>query len=228
MKKLFLGLAIISTSLAFAQQTTEKEPVRFGIKAGGNASSFSEQELSINNLKAGYYAGVLVNIPLSREFSIQPEVLYNELGSRNVVSSTEITNGPATINAKNEYRATLRYITVPVMVQFKPMRNFYVEAGPEFSYFVSGKNTGETKVTTTIGSTTSTQTQSTSDKIDKDNINKLNFGLGLGVGYDFTPNFGINARYVNSLSNIYNSTLQTTTNSSPNNRTFQLGLSYKF
>ncbi|WP_419870880.1 porin family protein [Chryseobacterium sp. CT-SW4] len=228
MKKLFLGLAIVSTSLAFAQQTIEKEPVSFGIKAGGNASSFSEQKLGFNNLKAGYYAGVYANIPLSTEFSIQPEVIYNELGSRNVVSSRDVVTDAVTANFRSEYRATLRYISVPVMVQFKPARNFYVEAGPEFSYFLSGKNTGEAKITTTVGNNTVTQVESTSSSIDKDDINKLNFGLGLGLGYNFTPHLGINARYVNSLTHIYNSRLQNETNSSPNNRVFQLGLNYKF
>lgn len=237
MKKLFLGLAIVAGSMSFAQETQTAtttanpakkgvDPVRFGIKAGGNAASFSEQVLSTKNQKLGFHAGVLVNIPLSQKFSIQPEVLYNELGAKSIISYNEMSNGSTTVKTKDEYKSSLNYISVPLMLQMKPTHNFYIEAGPEFSYFLNGKNKGETSIATTTGGVTTTQTESYSEDINKDDINKFNVGLGLGLGYDFTPNFGINARYVNSLTDIAKDRPE---GENPlNNRVFQLGLNYKF
>ncbi|KMQ68334.1 hypothetical protein ACM39_07375 [Chryseobacterium sp. FH2] len=243
MKKLFLGLAIVAGTLSFAQETqetkttvttttvknNEKEPVRFGIKGGANASQFSEQELSAKNQKIGFNAGVFVNIPLSSKFAVQPEVLYNQLGAKSVVSSSEVTTGDTTVKTKSDAKAYLNYISVPLMVQFKPTQNFYFEAGPEFSYFLDGKNKGETVTTTTTGSSTATKTESYSTSIDKDDVKKFNVGLGLGLGYYFTPNLGINARYVNSLTHIANNSGVAEQDKNINtNRVFQLGLNYKF
>ncbi|RNA62401.1 PorT family protein [Chryseobacterium nematophagum] len=235
MNKLFLGLAITAGSLSFAQETAvatpapmnkQKQPIRFGIKAGGNASAFSEQKLSLNNQKLGFHAGAFVNIPLSEKISVQPEVLYNQMGARNVISSTELTIDNTTIKGMSDEKAYLNYISVPLMFQFRPMKSFYFEAGPEFSYFIDGKNKGTTTVTTTTGNVITTTNQSYSESIDKDNIHKFNFGLGLGIGADITNHIGISARYVNSLTYIAKNTPEGV---NPNtNRVFQLGLNYKF
>lgn len=240
MKKLFLGMAAAVGSLVYAQevQTTSavvppmkvKEPVRFGIKGAATASQFSEQELNGRNQKLGFNAGVFVNVPLSEKFALQPEVLYNQMGAKSVLSDTEVTAGSTTVRTKQDYSTTLNYISVPVMLQMKPADNFYVEAGPEVSYFVDGKNKGEQTIATTTAGTTSTQTMSASESINKDDIKKFNIGFGLGLGYYFTRNLGINARYVNSLTHIYNNT-DAATDAQKNintNRVFQLGLNYKF
>ncbi|MCW3162333.1 porin family protein [Chryseobacterium oryctis] len=243
MNKLFLGLAIVTGTLSFAQETQEtkttavatttvvkeKEPIRFGIKAGGNASQFSEQQVSVKNQKIGFHAGAFVNIPLAEKIALQPEVLYNQLGAKNVVYSSESTIDDTTIKTQSDDKTYLNYISVPLMVQFKPTKDFYFEAGPEFSYFINGKNKGETIITTTTGSSTTTKTESYSESINKDAIKKFNIGLGLGLGYNFTPNLGINARYVNSLTHIANNSGLADEDKNINtNRVFQLGLNYKF
>ncbi|GEN74528.1 porin family protein [Chryseobacterium hagamense] len=240
MKKLFLGMAVAATSMAFAQEVQPtpapvppmkvKEPVRFGIKGAATAAQFSEQQLTAKNQKIGFNAGVFVNVPLTEKFALQPEVLYNQMGAKSVISDNETTAGTTTVRTRQDYSTTLNYISVPVMLQMKPTDNFYVEAGPEVSYFVDGKNKGEQTISTTTAGTTTTQTVSASESIDKDNIKKFNLGFGVGLGYYFTPNLGINARYVNSLTHIYdNSNAVTDAQKNVNtNRVFQLGLNYKF
>lgn len=229
MKKLFLGLALTAGTLAFAQESTtvntsplkkDAQPIRFGIKAGGNSSYFSKQEFGMNSQKLGFHAGAFVNIPISKQFSFQPEVLYNQMGARDVISSTPVVNG----NQKVQDKLTMNYISVPLMIQMRPIDKFYVEAGPEFSYFINGKMKGDVTTTTTVGGVTTTVSQSHSEDINKDQINKFNFGLGLGLGYDITNNIGINARYTNSLTKIDKSRPA----AENNNRVFQLGLNYKF
>ncbi|NIF05259.1 PorT family protein [Chryseobacterium sp. Tr-659] len=238
MKKLFLGLALTAGTLAFAQETKTEEtkpvsvsplkkdvqPVRFGIKAGGNSAYFSKQEFGMNSQKLGFHAGVFVNIPISKQFSFQPEVLYNQMGARDVISSLETDNGTTNVKTKLQDKVTMNYISVPLMVQMRPIDKFYIEAGPEFSYFINGKNKGEATVASTTAGVTTTTTQSHSEDINKDQINKFNFGLGLGLGYDITNNIGISARYVNSLTKIDKSRPA----AENNNRVFQLGLNYKF
>jgi opacity protein-like surface antigen len=233
MKKLFLGLALTAGTLAFAQESTtvntsplkkDVQPIRFGIKAGGNSAYFSEQSFGMNSQKLGFHAGAFVNIPISKQFSFQPEVLYNQMGARDVAYSTETTTGATTVKTKGESKVTMNYISVPLMVQMRPMDKFYIEAGPEFSYFINGKTKGEATVASTTGGVTTTTRNSQSDDINKDDINRFNFGLGLGLGYDITNNIGISARYTNSLTKIEKSRPA----AENNNRVFQLGLNYKF
>ena len=196
MKKLFLGLSIAASSLVFSQQ--------FGIKGGMNVSSISDDGYDDTKSKVGYYGGVFVNIPASESFSIQPEVIYNNLGSE--------------VKLGNSYsrKLNLNYITVPVMFQYKATPQFYLEAGPEFGFLVSADSK------TTWNNSTSTA------ELGKDNFNNFNMGVGLGAGFDITKNVGINARYVAGFSDVTKPSSDPSTNAKNKNNTFQVGLNFKF
>ena len=204
MKKLFLGAAIAMSSLTFAQQ--------FGIKAGMNVASISKDgTLSDTSSKIGFNAGVFMNAPLAENFSIQPEVLYNDLGSK-------ITYGQ---NDNNSYSTNLGYISVPVMFQYNATPEFYLEAGPQFSFLVNANNKlkdGNNNILVNDWT-----------KLAKDNLNTFDFGLGLGAGYYFTPQLGLTARYVAGMTkigkddNVYGQPYKDS-----KNNVFQVGLAYKF
>ena len=204
MKKLFLGAAIAMSSLTFAQQ--------FGIKGGMNVASISKDgTLSDTSSKIGFNAGVFMNAPLAENFSIQPEVLYNDLGSK-------ITYGQ---NDNNSYSTNLGYISVPVMFQYNATPEFYLEAGPQFSFLVNANNKlkdGNNNILVNDWT-----------KLAKDNLNTFDFGLGLGAGYYFTPQFGLTARQVAGITkigkddNVYGQPYKDS-----KNNVFQVGLAYKF
>ena len=204
MKKLFLGAAIAMSSLTFAQQ--------FGIKGGMNVASISKDgTLSDTSSKIGFNAGVFMNAPLAENFSIQPEVLYNDLGSK-------ITYGQ---NDNNSYSTNLGYISVPVMFQYNATPEFYLEAGPQFNFLVNANNKlkdGNNNILVNDWT-----------KLAKDNLNTFDFGLGLGAGYYFTPQFGLTARYVAGMTkigkddNVYGQPYKDS-----KNNVFQVGLAYKF
>lgn len=197
MKKLFLGAAIAMSSLTFAQQ--------FGAKAGVNVSTISDDSDLNQKSKVGYYAGVFMNSPIAENFSIQPEVLYNNLGAKLTEDSET-----STLN--------LDYVTVPVMFQYNATPNFYLEAGPEFGFLVNSKVKSDNEFTEAIGN----------EIYKKDNMNSFNFGLGLGAGYYFTPNIGITARYVAGFTDVTKENSDVTTNAKNRNNTFQAGLAFKF
>ena len=208
MKKLFLGAAIAMSSLTFAQQ--------FGIKAGMNVSSLStDSELSDQASKIGFNAGVFMNAPIAENFSIQPELLYNNLGSKVTLTETEI--GGTTY--RNEYARHLDYITVPVMFQYNATPSFYLEAGPEFGFMVSARD----KYKSTENGTPQNVFES---DLDTDDFNKFNFGVGLGAGYYFIPNVGLTARYVAGFTDIAKD--RPSGSDAVKNNVFQVGLAYKF
>jgi len=229
MKKLFLGLGLVAGTFAFAQTSPQ-----FGLKAGLNISSISDDGYEDSKSKAGFYGGLFMNAPLSEMFSIQPEVLYSQMGAKTVDTYTS-TLGNASSTVRNSASLNLDYITVPVMFQFKATPAFYLEAGPEFGFLVGAKAKGDTQTSTTIGGSTSTTSESYSSREMKDNFSGFNMGAALGLGFNFTENLGINARYVAGFTDINkknnnengNTSLENNDNKNRNN-TFQVGLSYKF
>lgn len=207
MKKLFLSAAVVMGSLTFAQQ--------FGIKAGMNVSSLStDAQLSDQSSKIGFNAGLFMNVPIAESFSIQPEVLYSNLGSK--VTKEATINGTT---YKADYARHLDYITVPVMFQYNATPSFYLEAGPEFGFMVSARDKFKTSQNNNTTATSITD-------IDTKNFNTFNFGVGLGAGYYFTQNIGLTARYVAGVTDIAKD--RPSGSDAVRNNVFQVGLAYKF
>lgn len=204
MKKLFLGLAFIAGSLTFAQQ--------FGAKAGVNVSTISNDGWDDTKAKVGFHAGVFMNAPIAESFSIQPELLYNNLGAE--TSYNAGTFGTATS------KLNLDYISVPVMFQYKIVPQFYLEAGPEFGFLISAKS--KTSYTTPMSSGT------TVSELNKDNFNGFNFGLGVGAGFNITNNIGVTARYVAGFTDATKPESGASTDAKNKNNVFQAGLNFKF
>ena len=202
MKKFVLGAAIAMSSLTFAQQ--------FGIKAGMNVSSLStDSQLSDQGSKIGFNAGLFMNAPIAENFSIQPELLYSQMGDK----YNQTIGG--TTYARSRH---IDYVTLPVMFQYNATPAFYLEAGPEFGVMVNAKN----KYTNESANNTIAESGDY-----KDQLNSFNFGIGLGAGYYFTPQIGVTARYVAGLTDI-NSSDNNGSDSSVKNNVFQVGLAYKF
>jgi len=184
MKKILLvaGLALFGTASA---QT-------FGIKGGVNVSSISGED---TKAKVGFGGGLFMNAPIAESFSIQPEILYNMKGAE--------SEGGIDASIK------LDYISVPVMFQYNATPQFYLEAGPEFSFLTSAK----LKLGNESGDV-------------KELFKSFDLGIGIGAGYYFTPNFGLTARYVAGVTEVLHADADSSDKST--NNVFSVGLAYKF
>ncbi|WP_343657918.1 porin family protein [Chryseobacterium sp.] len=198
MKKQLLSLYIVIGTIASAQSTDRP---RFGIKAGGNLSSFTGSD---SKSKVGFYAGVFVNVPIAETFSIQPEVVYSQQGAK---AKDKYLFGAIPVK---DIKQILGYINVPVMVQYNATPKFYLEAGPEFSFLINARAKENF-----LGESLSTD--------NKNLFNAFNFGVGLGLGYRFTPNLGVNARYIAGISKIVKDDFGDSKNTN-----MQLGINYSF
>lgn len=201
-RKLFLGLSISVSALAFSQQ--------FGLKGGATISSISDDGYDKTKSKTGFYAGAFVNIPASELISIQPEIIYNNLGSE--------VRGKHLVYGEYTRKLNLNYVAVPIMFQFKATPQFYIEAGPELGFLVNvnSKTAWNSSSTTTI------------TELKTNDFNKFNLGLGLGAGFDINKRFGINARYVAGFSDITKPNSDPSVNAKNKNNGFQLGVNLKF
>ncbi|BAP31576.1 uncharacterized protein CHSO_2539 [Chryseobacterium sp. StRB126] len=232
MKKLFIGVAFAGSLFINAQEKTKSSsPITFGVKAGLNASTISRSDDRYyesgdhndeDKLKVGFQAGVFVNIPVAEKFSIQPELLFSQLGSK-VEETYSYYSSNYGFKSNFEYKANLNYLTLPVMVQYNILPQLYVEAGPEFGYLLGGKIKGDDTRTTIKGNSTTISKESYSEDLPMDLYRRFNFGIGIGAGYYFTQNFGVTARFTAGISNIMKET-----DYKMRNNAFQVGVAYKF
>ena len=204
MRKLFLGLGIVISGFASTQQ--------FGVKAGLNVSDINNGASGTDmKAKTGLYVGVTATIPVSDEFSVQPELIYNQLGAKTNLYDFGGIIGNVSTTTK------LDYISLPVMLQYNFPSNFYLELGPEFSYMVSAKQGLSTSII------------SPSTDINMDYLNRLNVGAGFGAGYNLNKNIGISARYTLGLTGLgKNGNVTDYFLESAKNNNLQVGVNFKF
>jgi len=171
MKKTFFTLTLI----AFCACGAIAQGISGGIKAGANFANlkydsdfgdFSPD--SRTSLHVGFYATIMV----SETFGVQPELMYNSVGSKFEALGTELTS-------------KLDYLTIPVMLRYQPVPVFHIHAGPQFGFLMSAKmDDGDDSVDA------------------KDSFKGLDLGLGFGAGVDLPMGLGLSARYVMGLSDI--------------------------
>jgi len=122
-----LGLILIATILSTSQiqaQTT------FGLKGGVNYPSWkiSLNGLEVNTSKSTkYVVGGFLNYALNESVSIQPEILYQVMGT--MADSVD-----------------LNYISIPLLFKFAVTDILYVEAGPQLGVLLGASSKSDTSV----------------------------------------------------------------------------------
>jgi hypothetical protein len=159
MKKSLLVAVIILVPFILSAQG-----IGFGIKAGANFANQDIKDISIKTA-TDFHLGGYLNLNLSDKFGITPEVLYNAYGSK-------------WDNAKVD----LDYVSIPVMLRYKPISLLSIEAGPQFGFLTKAKveDLGDVK----------------------DQLKNNDFGLALGAGVHLPLGLNVGARYVLGFTNI--------------------------
>ncbi len=106
----------------------------------------------------------------------------------------------------SDFKIHLDYVNIPLLAQYRNPSGFYAELGPQIGILTSAK----------------IKSGGTSESI-KDQLKSTNFSIVGGLGYNFIPSVGVNARYALGVSNISDDSegdLKTST--------FSIGLHYTF
>jgi hypothetical protein len=169
MKRLLLLLAsgLLAASTAQAQ---------IGLRVGGTWMEFSKpltQRVGAASVKTssqfGYLVGVSYQVPLSKRFSLVPEVQFSHERQQVTVDGSSSPN----IGSKSDYQLNLSYFNVPVLAQLA-LGPVYVEAGPQVSLLVGGRGEGVTN-----GYTTTSIYSTPIDQRATDRYKHLDAGLSL-------------------------------------------------
>lgn len=191
MKKVVIAaFALFTFGIASAQD------VRFGVKAGANFASLTGDAIADDvKMKAGAHVGGLVEFKFTDKISLQPELLYSMQGAK---TTDRFDDGLGNIE-RTKSKVNLSYINVPVMLKIYPVNGFFIQAGPQIGFLVGAKSKDETTFTDP-----GNLTRIESTEVDiKDDLKTVDVSFNAGLGYDFTENFFVDARYSFGLTNIY-------------------------
>ncbi|MDQ2793643.1 MAG: PorT family protein [Bacteroidota bacterium] len=201
--------------------------VRFGFRAGLNVADLQGDAVqSFTNLagyapdgaiskqlRPGFYAGVFATLPIAPGFAIEPGITYAEKGV--VLKGTLPFPALDFLNANVTGTARLAYIDVPVLAKVYLTPGFYLYAGPQASFLVSGKARVEASV---LGFSAYKQDFDVSSQ-----LRKVDFAAVGGLGYQFDNGFGLNAGYDYGFTS-----LDSGNRFRAYNRVAKVGLSYAF
>lgn len=183
MKKIcFIGfLSVLFVSASFAQP-------KIGVTAGLNASKLnvSGEGAPSFNFKAGFQAGVIADFAITENFSIMPELLFGQRGTKYKESTVE-----KGIPVDATVSMTLNYLQLPVNAAYKfdvgSGSKVFVFAGPYFGYGLSSKAKAKAKAQGTEISVPMNDQFKFGSGVDE--IKPFDFGLNVGVGYMYEKVF---------------------------------------
>jgi len=210
-------MLVLCTLLVCATITAQTEKVKIGVKAGLNIASltFDENELE-SSQKTGFTAGIMAEIPLAKNFSVQPEVLYSQQGMKFSYSDIDVAN------SSYESTITLNYLNIPIMLKYYVLKGLSVQAGPQIGILLKSNN----KYQDNFLGYDNHENYNLSDY-----TNAFDTSVNLGLGYQFKDKFYVDLRYNISYSDVFkeaNSNGNYVINSDMRNRVFQITIGYFF
>ncbi|UEG51039.1 PorT family protein [Ferruginibacter lapsinanis] len=185
-KTIFVICTIVCSMYVHAQETqtaAEAKPTaKFGIKGGLNLTNLYVDNVKDENIKPGVNAGFYAKIPVTKNFSVQPEILYSMKGAQMNYNN---------LLGSGKYRFNLDYLEVPVAAVINVAKNFNIHAGPYAAFLLSAKVQDVDKNGNINGAT----------ELNKDNFESLDYGVFGGVAFD-VGNVTIGGRYTYGLKEI--------------------------
>ena len=192
-----------------------KSNFRGGIRAGFTGSQITEDGFNFQGFnKFGGYAGVFVNVPVSKnkKWLIQPELNFIMKGCKHTPKRSDDGNVTG-----NHYVLQLMYGQIPLLVKWRIVRGLELEAGPAFGIIF--KNTDVEKL-------------DGNDKPEKGRPPFARFEfLGIvGLGYLFYNHIGVNLRFEGSFLPVrkYNRNHYTYLSGGQYNQTIAFSVYYQF
>ena len=120
-------------TVAFASAQSFK----LGVKVG--ATTYKIDGLSFSDqFKWGYHVGGTAEIMFSPTFGIQPEVLFNQSNTQTGYSFDTLYRS---INPGTVKEVKLNYMSIPVLLSWRPSPLITFQAGPQFSILMSKDRT---------------------------------------------------------------------------------------
>ena len=171
---------ILSATMLLACATgmnAQKDAAYIGAKVGMNIADVNADD---SDPRIGLCAGFMGEYFITDKFAVQGEVLYSMQGYK-------YDGNNAGLSA--DATAKMDYLNIPILAKLYLKNGLNIYAGPQFGFCVKSKMEVES------GSNSATVDM-------KDQTNTFDFGLALGVGYDFPMGLTTDLRITPSFTNV--------------------------
>lgn len=211
----------------YSTPTSNTSGVRFGFRAGLNVADvqgdavktftdlagYTPDGTITRQMRPGFYAGLYATLPIGPGFAIEPGISYSEKGT--VLQGKVPVPALDFLSTRLTGTARLAYVDVPVLAKVFITPGFYVYAGPQASFLVSGK---ARVAAGALGFTAYKQDFDISSQ-----LRKVDFAAVGGLGYQFENGLGVSAGYDYGLTS-----LDANNRFNAQNRVIKIGLNYSF
>lgn len=135
MKRILLTSALMClfftiSSSSFAQG------FRLALHAGANMGKLDGKSFK-DEFKLGYHLGVAPEIMFSKKWGIQPEIMFSQSNSTTSSEFEDIYK----ISSSELKDVKLNYLSIPLLLSFRPVSFFTFQAGPQFSVLMNKQKT---------------------------------------------------------------------------------------
>lgn len=178
----------------------------FGIKTGINLSKERKTEVERQvedfdkEFRKGFHIGGIVTYSINKQWELEGNLMYSQQGYKEHLFSIE--------NNRTIYSIRSNYINLPIAIKYYPLEHLYIEMGPQIGFLISKKHKiqGEGNITKYIPL----------------KPNHIDLSLFCGLGYKFSNNILLEARYIHGINNTYKNVALS------QNRNIQISIGYMF
>lgn len=190
MKKIILSAVFMFTMVTILSA----QEVTYGVKLGLSNPKLSGILGEVGHTtKIGFNFGGFVEVVVSDQFSLQPELLFSTQGAN--TKETEMTD-------KSKFN--LNYLNIPIMGKYYVQDNISVEFGPQLGFLLDSKITYPDDQM--YDPYDSYDDPYESDENISNSVKKFDLGFNFGGNYDLNEKISFNLRYNIGLSNIFKDT----------------------
>jgi hypothetical protein len=127
----FFGAFLLLGTMASAQG------IKIGVKGGANVYKINGKAFT-DEFHWGYHAGFSAELMWSNTWGIQPEVLFNQSNTKTGYGFDTLYES---VNPGTLKDIKLNYLSIPLLLSWRPSPFFTFQAGPQFSVLMSKDRT---------------------------------------------------------------------------------------
>ncbi len=196
--------------LVFITAVTSFGQVRMGATAGLQLATHTPADVGVRNkIKTGYFAGVLLDIPLSPTLSLRPQLLYSAKGARKNIP------GPLDVDL------LLNYVEAPIQLVYT------IDSGTGYLSFGAGVYVAyglSSKAVVTSNGQSRTFTDDFGPNADQYRRNDV--GGRLSIDYELPSGLSIGTYYVPGFANLNNPSAASLSNVATHNSALGITVGY--
>ena len=122
---------VLSLLLVIAGLHSQAQGFHLGIKAGANLFKVDGENFS-QDFQFGYAVGAFTQVNFNSSWGIQPELMFNQTNYRTGNSFSSVVP-----DGVNDVKGKLNYLTIPVLLSYRPIPLLSLQAGPQFGILLN-------------------------------------------------------------------------------------------